>query len=65
MSEGDPADVIELVRRRRGVLGALESGEARKEDLVDRLDVSRSTVDRGYRISLGTDSSNAERAAIG
>ncbi|MFB6122326.1 MAG: helix-turn-helix transcriptional regulator [Haloferacaceae archaeon] len=49
MSEVDSADVIEVVRRRSDVLGALVANEAEAGDLVDRLDVSQSTIDRGVR----------------
>lgn len=49
MSRVDSADVIEAVRRRSDVLGALESGETGKRTLTDRLDVSESTVNRGLQ----------------
>lgn len=41
-----PDDRVELIARRSTVLAALADGPSFKRDLIDRLDVSRSTVDR-------------------
>jgi predicted transcriptional regulator len=48
MSES-PADPVPLFARREALLRALAAGAVRKGGLVDRLDVSRSTVDRSLR----------------
>ncbi|WP_049921945.1 helix-turn-helix transcriptional regulator [Halopiger djelfimassiliensis] len=42
-------DVIRTVSRRQPLLEALEDGPRHKRDLVERLDCSRSTVDRAIR----------------
>lgn len=45
-----PADAIEVLVRRAGVLRALSDGVSSKRDLVDDVSVSRSTVDRAVRV---------------
>lgn len=42
-------DVLQTLSRRRNVLAALDGSPRDKRDLVDALDVSRSTVDRAIR----------------
>ncbi|MXV61691.1 transcriptional regulator [Natronorubrum sp. JWXQ-INN-674] len=42
-------DVLRTVAQRRALLEALADGPRQKRDLVERLDCSRSTVDRGVR----------------
>lgn len=49
MDPNNGRDVLETIARRERVVDALASGRARKRDLVDALDVSRSTVDRAVR----------------
>jgi predicted transcriptional regulator len=49
MPEVDSTNVIEAIMRRSDVLGALETGQAKKTELVERLDVSRSTINRGLQ----------------
>lgn len=44
-----PADLVSLFARRDALLRSLADGPVRKSDLVDRLDVSRSTIDRSVR----------------
>lgn len=43
----DPAELFEVVSLRYDLLTALEAGPLPKRDLVERVSVSRSTVDRG------------------
>lgn len=46
---GPPSDTVGLVVRRADLLGELQAGARTKPELVDRLPVSRSTVDRAVR----------------
>ncbi|WP_255169013.1 helix-turn-helix transcriptional regulator [Natrononativus amylolyticus] len=56
-------DVLDLVSRRRDLLAALESAAGTKRELADRLECSRSTVDRAVRECEGR--SLVERCADG
>lgn len=49
MSSPDPSEVMAVVARRGDVLRALDAGGVGKRDIDDRLDVSRSTIDRSIR----------------
>lgn len=49
MSRSGPSEIMAVIARRGDVLRAVGAGEISKRDLVDRLDVSRSTVDRSIR----------------
>lgn len=49
MTQHIPAEIISLLTKREPILRAVDSEGVGKRDLVDRLRVSRSTVDRGIR----------------
>lgn len=49
MNGPGPDEVMAVVARRGNILRALDSDGAGKRDLVEELDVSRSTIDRGIR----------------
>lgn len=49
MSRPDPSEVMAVVARRGDVLRALADGGERKCELDEKLDVSRSTIDRAVR----------------
>lgn len=49
MTGPDSDGVVDVIARRDGVLRALGPTPVEKRELVERLDVSRSTVDRGVR----------------
>lgn len=48
-SSGDPGAVVDVLIGRQGYLTALLDGPVQKRDLVERFDVSRSTVNRAVR----------------
>lgn len=49
MKRPEPSEVMAVVARRGDILRSLADGGARKCELDDELDVSRSTIDRGIR----------------
>ncbi|WP_435062594.1 helix-turn-helix transcriptional regulator [Halobaculum sp. EA56] len=49
MGTEDPAAVADVLAKRRDLLAALRDGPARKRALVERLDIPRTTLDRGVR----------------
>lgn len=49
MAVGDTSELLAVVKRRGDVLRALDGGSHQKYRLEERLDVSRSTIDRGIR----------------
>ncbi len=63
MTRSGPSEIMAVIARRGDVLRTVGAGEVSKRDLVDRLDVSRSTVDRSIRELEALDL--IERAASG
>ncbi len=49
MDRPEPADFVRLLLRRATLMACLTAGPMAKRDLVEQLDVSRSTVDRAVR----------------
>lgn len=49
MAGGDPSEFLAMMGRRVDLLRAFDGRAAGKSELEDRLDVSRSTIDRGIR----------------
>ncbi|GAA0208067.1 helix-turn-helix transcriptional regulator [Halobaculum roseum] len=60
MTTGDATEIAGVLAKRREVLAALCGGPVRKRTLVERLDVPRTTLDRGVRELV--DAGLAERA---